>query len=169
MNMLAATSTVAVPFYALLSTVYKSTQALYAQSTNVSSLSDGLVDSDTLPRVDVIVPCFNEDPRTLSACLESIANQDYAGKLRVYVVDDGSANLDTPLVGDLVLNVDSDTIIGSDEVTKLALKMQNPAIGAAMGQLSASNRSDTWLTGLIEIPYRLTICASVDSVKTGSC
>nr|WP_318290165.1 glycosyltransferase family 2 protein [Paraburkholderia sp. BL8N3] len=44
--------------------------------------------------MDVIVPCFNEDPRTLSACLESIANQDYAGKLRVYVVADGSANLD---------------------------------------------------------------------------
>ncbi|MGF6804971.1 cellulose synthase/poly-beta-1,6-N-acetylglucosamine synthase-like glycosyltransferase [Paraburkholderia sp. Clong3] len=67
-----------------------------------------------------------------------------------------------------MLNVDSDTIIGSDEVTKLALKMQNPAIGAAMGQLTASNRSDTLLTGLIEILYRLTICASVDSVKTGS-
>ncbi|MGF6875666.1 glycosyltransferase [Paraburkholderia sp. MM5477-R1] len=98
MNMLGATSTVAVSLYALLSTVYKSTQALYAEPTNVSSLSDGLIDSNTLPGVDVIVPCFNEDPRTLSACLESIANQDDAGKLRVYVVDDGSANLDTPLV-----------------------------------------------------------------------
>ncbi|WP_199731511.1 chitooligosaccharide synthase NodC [Paraburkholderia sp. RAU2J] len=189
MNMLAATSTVAVSFYALPSTVYKSTQALYAQPTNVSSLSDGLIDSDTLPGVDVIVPCFNEDPRTLSACLESIANQDYAGKLRVYVVDDGSANLDAvrPVYdaytcaprfnfitrpqnmgkrkaqiaairrsfGDLVLNVDSDTIIGSDVVTKLALKMQNPAIGAAMGQLTASNRSDTWLIGLIDMEYWL--------------
>ncbi|WP_027193782.1 glycosyltransferase family 2 protein [Paraburkholderia sprentiae] len=94
MNVLAATSTVAVSFYALLSTVYKSTHALYAQPTNVSSLSDGLVDSDTLPGVDVIVPCLNEDPRTLSACLESIAIHDCAGKLRVYVVDDVSANLD---------------------------------------------------------------------------
>ncbi|PRX17205.1 chitooligosaccharide synthase NodC [Paraburkholderia sp. BL18I3N2] len=187
MNMLAATS--AFSFYALLSTVYKSTQALYAQPTNVSSLSDGLVDSDALPGVDVIVPCFNEDPCTLSACLESIANQDYDGKLRVYVVDDGSANLDavrpvydaytrdprfnliTPpqnmgkrkaqiaairrSFGDLVLNVRSDTIIGSDVVTKLALKMQNPAIGTAMGQLTASNRSDTWLTRLIDMGYWL--------------
>ncbi|WP_084754317.1 MULTISPECIES: chitooligosaccharide synthase NodC [Paraburkholderia] len=189
MNVLAPTSTVAASFYALLSTVYKSTHALYAKPTNVSSLSDGLVDSDTLPGVDVIVPCFNEDPRTLSACLESIAIQDYAGKLRVYVVNDGSANLDAvrPIYdayprdprfnfitlppnmgkrkahiaairrsfGDLVLNVDADTIIGSDVVTKLALKMQNPAIGAAMGQLTASNRSDTWLTGLIDMEYWL--------------
>ncbi|WP_090811271.1 chitooligosaccharide synthase NodC [Paraburkholderia tuberum] len=189
MNMLAATSTVAVSFYALLSTVYKSTQTLYAQPTNVSSLSDGLIDSDTLPGVDVIVPCFNEDPRTLSACLESIANQDYAAKLRVYVVDDGSANLDAvrPVYdeysrdprfnfitlpknmgkrkaqiaairsssGELVLNVDSDTTLAPDVVKKLVLTMRDATIGAAMGQLTASNRSDTWLTPLIDMEYWL--------------
>ncbi|REE18489.1 N-acetylglucosaminyltransferase [Paraburkholderia sp. BL27I4N3] len=187
MNMLAATS--AVSFYALLSTVYKSTQALYAQPTNVSSLSDGLVDSDALPGVDVIVPCFNEQPRTLSACLESIANQDYAGKLRVYVVDDGSANLDAvrPVYdaytrdprfnlitlpqnmgkrkaqiaairassGELVLNVDSDTTLAPDVVKKLVLRMRDTTIGAAMGQLTASNRNDTWLTRLIDMEYWL--------------
>ncbi|UPK05856.1 chitooligosaccharide synthase NodC [Bradyrhizobium sp. 170] len=188
MNLLATTSTVAVLSYALLSTVYKSVQTLYALPTDVSSL-DNAIDTEALPSVDVIVPCFNEGPRTLSACLESIASQDYAGKLQVYVVDDGSGNLDdvAPVhetytddprfkfvmlrenvgkrkaqiaairrsSGDLVLNVDSDTVLAPDVVTKLTRKMQNPAIGAAMGQLTASNRSDTWLTRLIDMEYWL--------------
>ncbi|MCC8938329.1 chitooligosaccharide synthase NodC [Bradyrhizobium sp. Arg62] len=189
MNLLTTTSTVAISVYALLSTVHRSVQVLYALPTNVSSPSGDVVNSDALPSVDVIVPCFNEDPRTLSACLKSIASQDYAGKLRVYVVDDGSANLDAVAAvddaysddrrfgfillrknvgkrkaqiaairrssGDLVLNVDSDTIIAADVVTKLARKMQDPAIGAVMGQLTASNRSDTWLTRLIDMEYWL--------------
>ncbi|WFU14508.1 chitooligosaccharide synthase NodC [Bradyrhizobium sp. CB3481] len=189
MNLLATTSTVAILSYALLSTVYKSVQTLCALPVDVSSLPDDVVDVDFLPSVDVIVPSFNEDPRTLSACLESIASQDYAGSLRVYVVDDGSGNLDAvaPIhdayaedrrfsfvllrknvgkrkaqitairrsSGELVLNVDSDTILASDVITKLARKMNNPAIGAAMGQLTASNRSNTWLTRLIDMEYWL--------------
>ncbi|MCA1457326.1 chitooligosaccharide synthase NodC [Bradyrhizobium sp. BRP22] len=189
MNLLATTSTVAISFYALLSTVYRSMQVLYAMPTDVSSPSDVVAKSDGLPSVDVIVPCFNEDPRTLAACLKSIASQDYVGKLHVYVVDDGSANLDATAPvhesyaddprfnfivlgknvgkrkaqiaairassGDLVLNVDSDTIIAADVITKLAGKMQDPGVGAAMGQLTASNRSDTWLTRLIDMEYWL--------------
>ncbi|MGY3622080.1 chitooligosaccharide synthase NodC [Bradyrhizobium sp. USDA 10063] len=189
MSLLATTSTVAISCYALLSTVYRSVQVLYALPTNVSLPSGHVVESDAPPSVDVIVPCFNEDPRTLSACLESIASQDYAGKLQVYVVDDGSGNLDAVAPvhdayaddsrfsfillrqnvgkrkaqiaairqssGDLVLNVDSDTIIAADVVTKLALKMHDPGTGAAMGQLTASNRSDTWLTRLIDMEYWL--------------
>lgn len=95
MDLLATTSAVAVSSYALLSTVYKSAQALYAQPANTSSLQTDLGQSEVaLPSVDVIVPCFNEDPNTLSKCLESIAGQDYGGRLQVYVVDDGSANRD---------------------------------------------------------------------------
>nr|P53417.1 RecName: Full=N-acetylglucosaminyltransferase; AltName: Full=Nodulation protein C [Bradyrhizobium elkanii] len=181
MDLLATTSAVAVSSYALLSTIYKSAQALYAQPTNPSSLQNDLEQAGVvLPSVDVIVPCFNEDPNTLSECLASIASQDYAGKLRVIVVDDGSANRDLlgPVhkiyasdprfriilmaknvgkrkaqiaairssSGDLVLNVDSDTILAVDVVTKLVSKMQDPDVGAAMGQLVASNRNETWLT-----------------------
>ncbi|OSI74540.1 chitooligosaccharide synthase NodC, partial [Bradyrhizobium canariense] len=57
--------------------------------------------------------------------------------------------------GDLVLNVDSDTEIDSDVVSKLVRKMQDPAVGAAMGQLKASNRNDSWLTRLIDMEYWL--------------
>ena len=46
-----------------------------------------------LPDVDVIVPCYNEQPELLRACLRSLAGQDYKGELRVWVVDDGSRNL----------------------------------------------------------------------------
>nr|AFJ42533.1 NodC [Mesorhizobium plurifarium] len=189
MDLLDTTSTVAISCYALLSSAYKSMQAAYARPSSVSSVADDRVSSDHWPSVDVIVPCYNEDPRTLFACLTSIANLEYAGRLRVYVVDDGSGNRDTVTPvhqafasdprfnfillpknagkrkaqiaairrssGDLVLNVDSDTMLASDVVARLALKMQDPAVGAAMGQLTASNRSDTWLTRLIDMEYWL--------------
>lgn len=189
MELLASASTLAVSSYALLSTIYKSVQALYSRPKSLSPLPEVGQDTGALPSVDVIVPCFNEDPRTLLACLESIASQDYIGQLRVYVVDDGSKNVaavravheayaDDPRFrftllqknggkrkaqiaairqssGDLVLNVDSDTILAPDVITKLSLKMQNRAVGAAMGQLTASNRDDTWLTRLIDMEYWL--------------
>ncbi|MGY4158163.1 N-acetylglucosaminyltransferase [Bradyrhizobium sp. USDA 4461] len=190
MDLLATTSAVAVSSYALLSTVYKSAQALYAQPVNTSQLQDDPGQAEVvLPSVDVIVPCFNEDPDTLSECLASLAGQDYAGMLQVHVVDDGSANRDlvAPVhkiyendsrfrvillaknvgkrkaqiaairssSGDLVLNVDSDTILAADVVTKLVSKMQHPEVGAAMGQLVASNRNQTWLTKLIDMEYWL--------------
>jgi N-acetylglucosaminyltransferase len=44
------------------------------------------------PSVDVVVPCFNEDPAVLRSCLESILGQRYGGTLRLWVVDDGSSN-----------------------------------------------------------------------------
>ncbi|MGF6969332.1 N-acetylglucosaminyltransferase [Paraburkholderia sp. WC7.3g] len=189
MNAIATISTAPVLLYALLSTVYKSVQALHGLPTSGPPNSPNVAAPNFLPDVDVIVPCFNEQPRTLSACLKSIANQDYAGKLRVYVVDDGSANLDAvrsvydahardprfnfitlpqnmgkrkaqiaairSSSGELVLNVDSDTTLAPDVVKKLVLTMRDATIGAAMGQLTASNRSDTWLTRLIDMEYWL--------------
>jgi N-acetylglucosaminyltransferase len=44
------------------------------------------------PSVDVIIPCYNEDPGLLAGCFASLARQDYTGRLRVWVVDDGSSN-----------------------------------------------------------------------------
>ncbi|TCU02919.1 chitooligosaccharide synthase NodC [Rhizobium sullae] len=189
MYLLDTASIAAISLYALLSTAYKSMQVLYTRPANGSAISAPPVATGPRPAVDVIVPCFNEDPRILSACLASIADQDYAGELRVYVVDDGSRNRDAIVrvhdayardprfsfillpenvgkrkaqiaairqsSGDLVLNVDSDSTVASDVVTKLALTMQNPGVGAVMGQLIASNRRDTWLTRLIDMEYWL--------------
>jgi N-acetylglucosaminyltransferase len=44
------------------------------------------------PDVDVIVPCYNEEPGLLAACLRSLRDQDYRGRVKVWVVDDGSSN-----------------------------------------------------------------------------
>ena len=44
------------------------------------------------PSVDVIVPCYNEEPALLAACLRSLRGLDYQGELAVWVVDDGSGN-----------------------------------------------------------------------------
>ena len=40
------------------------------------------------------VPCYNEDAEHLTACFDALLDQDYAGELHVYVVDDGSPNRD---------------------------------------------------------------------------
>jgi N-acetylglucosaminyltransferase len=44
------------------------------------------------PRVDVVVPIYNEQPDVLAACLASLDRQDYNGEIRFLVVDDGSSN-----------------------------------------------------------------------------
>ncbi|CAK10411.1 MULTISPECIES: chitooligosaccharide synthase NodC [Rhizobium] len=189
MTLLATTSIAAISLYAMLATVYKSAQVFHARRTTISTTPAKDIETNPVPSVDVIVPCFNEDPIVLSECLASLAEQDYAGKLRIYVVDDGSKNRDavvaqraayadderfnftilpknvgkrkaqiaaiTQSSGDLILNVDSDTTIAPDVVSKLAHKMRDPAVGAAMGQMKASNQADTWLTRLIDMEYWL--------------
>jgi N-acetylglucosaminyltransferase len=44
------------------------------------------------PSVDVIVTCYNERPELLGRCLDSLREQDYRGRIKVWVVDDGSQN-----------------------------------------------------------------------------
>ncbi|TCU02347.1 chitooligosaccharide synthase NodC [Rhizobium sullae] len=189
MTLLATTSIAAISMYALLSTAYKSMQVLYARPANGSAVPAKTVEASALSSVDIIVPSYNEDPRVLSACLASLADQNYPGELRFFVVDDGSRNRDAVMAvreayaydprfnfillpknvgkrkaqiaairqssGDLILNVDSDSTIAPDVVAKLARKMQNLVLGAAMGQLTASNRTETWLTRLIDMEYWL--------------
>lgn len=45
------------------------------------------------PSVDVVVPVYHEDPADLAACCAAILDQDYAGEVSVYLVDDGSPNI----------------------------------------------------------------------------
>ena len=49
-------------------------------------------DVERLPSVDVIVTSYNEEPERLEACLQSVVDQEYPGKVRVFVIDDDSAN-----------------------------------------------------------------------------
>lgn len=49
------------------------------------------------PTVDVIVPIYNEHPDDLERCCRALADSDYAGRLEVFLVDDGSPNRDEVL------------------------------------------------------------------------
>ncbi len=140
-----------------------------------------------LPSVDVVVPCYNERPETLAACLESLARQDYQGVMTVYVVDDGSPNRSALLPvydayrqrfgfrvllsprnagkrdaqalailtgqGDIIVAVDSDTMIASEGVRRIAAALEAPDVGAAMGEMLAANKRANWLTRLIDARY----------------
>jgi N-acetylglucosaminyltransferase len=83
--------TVALPMYLALAPVYSRLQRRYA--ARAIRRRPAPTPEPFRPDVDVIVPCYNEEPALLAACLHSLAQQDYKGELRVWVVDDGSQNL----------------------------------------------------------------------------
>jgi N-acetylglucosaminyltransferase len=83
--------TVALPMYLAIAPLYSRLQRDFADRG--SRRRPPTAPAPFLPDVDVIVPCYNEAPALLAACLRSLAHQDYKGELRVWVVDDGSRNL----------------------------------------------------------------------------
>jgi len=140
------------------------------------------------PAVDVVVPCFNEDPALLDACCRSLARQAYPGRVRVWLVDDGSGNLDVlrPVYrryqgagwsvillphntgkreaqdaavrrsnGELVLMMDSDTVIAPDAIRRAVAAFADPCVGALSGRIGVLNASANLLTRLIHHRYRL--------------
>ncbi len=140
------------------------------------------------PSVDVVVPCFNEDPSLLEACCRSIAGQDYPGPMRVWLVDDGSANrsallgvyerwaargfdvrlLDGNLgkraaqdeavrrgTGELVVLMDSDTVLAPDAIRQAAAAFADDQVGAVSGSVGVLNAPTNLLTRLIHQRYRL--------------
>jgi N-acetylglucosaminyltransferase len=143
--------------------------------------------SSPAPSVDVIIPCYNEDPRTLAACLNSISALDYPGEVRVHVVDDGSPNLTelstvyreysgrsgfrviclpenrgkrhaqvaaiTTSTAEIVVGVDSDTMIAPDGLRQLIAGLDDAGVGAVMGEMLAANTATNWLTRLIDMRY----------------
>lgn len=171
--------------YLLTVAVYLTCQIVFAERARRHY--DTADDLDHRPSVDVVVPCFNEDPAVLDACLASIAAQDYAGDVQVHVVDDGSPNraaLDpvyaryTALPGfrliafpanrgkrqaqaaaisgsraDVVITVDSDTMLDPDGIRHMIAGFRDPLVGAAMGEMLAANASRNLLTRLIDLRY----------------
>jgi N-acetylglucosaminyltransferase len=84
--------TVALPMYLAIAPVYSRLQRGFALRGHRRRPAPP--PERYRPGVDVIVPCYNEEPALLTACLRSLAEQDYEGELRVWVVDDGSDNRD---------------------------------------------------------------------------
>jgi N-acetylglucosaminyltransferase len=138
--------------------------------------------------VDIIVPCYNEDPKLLEACCTALRRQRYPGRIHVWLVDDGSqavASLE-PIyrrfeqlpgwtvirhqrnqgkrraqdsafrnaTGAYLVTVDSDTVLRSDCVARLAAAMdRNPRAGVFSSHVRALNHNANWLTGLIDRRY----------------
>jgi N-acetylglucosaminyltransferase len=140
------------------------------------------------PAVDVVVPCFNEDPSLLEACCRSVAAQDYPGPMQVWLVDDGSRNRDALLAvyerwdahgwsvrlqdantgkraaqdeavrrgsGELVVLMDSDTVLAPDAVRQAAARFGDDRVGAVSGSVGVLNAPANLLTRLIHHRYRL--------------
>jgi N-acetylglucosaminyltransferase len=171
--------------YLLTVTVYLSCQTVFAERAR----KRGRVAATAghLPSVDVLVPCYNEDPDVLAACLGSIAAQEYPGDIRVHIVDDGSPNRSAlePVYAEftarpqfrliafpsnrgkrqaqaaaiegsqaeIVITVDSDTVIAPDGVRRLVAGFEDPLVGAAMGEMLAANATANVLTRLIDMRY----------------
>ena len=88
--------TVALLLYLVIAPVYSRLQRRFAaEGRRPMAATPGPV--PWRPSVDVIVPCYNEEPALLAGCLESLRIQDYQGRVRVWVVDDGSGNRQTLL------------------------------------------------------------------------
>jgi N-acetylglucosaminyltransferase len=140
------------------------------------------------PAVDVVIPCFNEDPSLLEACCRSVAAQDYPGPMHVWLVDDGSRNRDALLAvyerwdargwsvrlldantgkraaqdeavrrgsGELVVLMDSDTVLSPDAVRQAAARFGDDRVGAVSGSVGVLNAPANLLTRLIHHRYRL--------------
>jgi N-acetylglucosaminyltransferase len=138
--------------------------------------------------VDVVIPCFNEDPALLEACCRSVAGQDYPGRLEVWLVDDGSGNQGALLGvyerwadrgwsvrlldrntgkraaqdeavrrgrGELVVLMDSDTVLAPDAVRQAAACFGDHRVGAVSGSVGVLNAPTNLLTRLIHHRYRL--------------
>lgn len=140
------------------------------------------------PSVDVVVPCFNEDPSLLEACCRSVAGQNYPGPVRVWLVDDGSRNRSALLAvyerwaergwevrlldgnvgkraaqneavrrgtGELVVLMDSDTVLAPDAIRQAAAAFGDDQVGALSGSVGVLNAPTNLLTRLIHHRYRL--------------
>jgi chitooligosaccharide synthase NodC len=139
------------------------------------------------PSVDVVVAAYDEDPDSLTACFESVVDQDYEGALNVYVVDDFSPNRAelAPIYehygalpgwsillpgwnrgkrhaqdaafrecrGDILVTIDSDTIVAPDGVRKIVDAFADPRVGAATGDIGVTNWRRNLLTRLIGMRY----------------
>jgi hyaluronan synthase/N-acetylglucosaminyltransferase len=139
------------------------------------------------PSVDVVVAAYDEDPDSLTACFESVVDQDYEGTLNVYVVDDFSPNRAelAPIYehygalpgwsillpewnrgkrhaqdaafrecrGDILVTIDSDTIVAPDGVRKIVEAFADPRVGAATGDIGVTNWRRNLLTRLIGMRY----------------
>jgi N-acetylglucosaminyltransferase len=140
------------------------------------------------PSMDLVLPCYNEDPDVLARCCASLERLDYPGALRFFLVDDGSDNREALEAvyrryqgmprwtvirqrhlgkrkaqaaaiargrGELVVTIDSDTVLEADALRRLVPAFGGADVGAVTGDVRVLNRDHNWLTRLLDERYRL--------------
>jgi cellulose synthase/poly-beta-1,6-N-acetylglucosamine synthase-like glycosyltransferase len=121
------------------------------------------------PGISVVIPAFNE-AAGIAATVRSMIGSSYPGLLEVIVVDDGSTDDTAAIVRglrlpgitvisqqnagkpaalnrgiaaasfDLLVLVDGDTIFAPNTLSRLAVRMRDPGVGAVSGNTKVANR-----------------------------
>ena len=139
------------------------------------------------PSVAIIIPSYNEQAGALSRCVESCLNQNYAGKIKVLLLDDGSRDagafesvgaqfssnpmfeairfernrgkrevqkegFDRSDNSDVIVTIDSDTVLHADAIFRLVQPFCDPHIGAVTGDVHAI-KTPRLLSRLIDVRY----------------
>lgn len=98
---LTLTHTMLLVSYGSIVLAHTGLQERYRSRNNPAPVGDGerrLPDIwERPPRVDVVIPTYNEAPDVLEACFESLDGQDFKGDMRFLVIDDGSSNFEALL------------------------------------------------------------------------
>ncbi|KKR81283.1 MAG: Glycosyltransferase, probably involved in cell wall biogenesis [Candidatus Daviesbacteria bacterium GW2011_GWA1_41_61] len=84
-------------FYGILSLSHFIFQMLIAHANHRRQDKEKrkeLPEEFTYPSVSVIIPSYNENPRYIKDCVESILKQNYPNDLGIFIADDGSKNIE---------------------------------------------------------------------------
>ena len=131
--------------------------------------------------VSVIIPVYNEDPKYLYRCIVSVLRS--RGRKEVIIVDDGSTKQETlrcidlfhqyvlilhqrnrgkrhaqalgirHATSDIIVTVDSDTIITKNGIVELIKPFCDKNVGGVTGNIKLANRNQNVLTKIISSMY----------------
>lgn len=140
-------------------------------------------DAQYRPTVTVLVPVYNEPPHLLRQCLASLTAQTYP--IQVFVANDGDDDETRHVFDEfarrgwrytqdghqgkraamkrgfdeieteLVIPIDSDTILAPDAVEQLIQPLADSTVGCATGNITVLNSHYNWLTWLTDLRYWL--------------
>jgi hyaluronan synthase len=114
------------------------------------------IDRQDYPEVEAIVV---DDGSTNVAELLPVHDEFSSGRFRVILQEDNGGKRNCQAVvfekamGDIVITVDSDTVLLPDAIRKIVRRFQDPKVGAVTGDVQVINKRQNLLTRLIAYRY----------------